>query len=66
MGDKGISCEAEGRDIVEMLSEIPDLWDVNCSDWDNDSITARYADEGFQEKYVSFVKQVTGKPVCSI
>lgn len=66
MGDKGISCEAEGRDIVEMLAELPDLWDVNCSDWDNDSITARFAEEGFQEPYVSFVKELTSKPVVGV
>ena len=66
MGDKGISCAAEGRDIVEMLAELPDLWDVNCSDWDNDSITARFADEGFQEPYVSFVKELTSKPVVGV
>jgi len=66
MGDKGLVHDEEGREIVALLAELPDLWDVNCSDWDNDSITARFAEEGFQEPYVSFVKSVTTKPVVGV
>jgi len=65
-GSEGISSEGEGRDLVEMLAEIPDLWDVNISDWSNDSATSRFAKEGFQEPYISFVKQVTGKPIVGV
>ena len=32
-----------------MLAELPDLWDVNISNWPNDSQTSRFAKEGFQE-----------------
>jgi len=44
----------------------PDLWDVNLSDWSNDSQTARFADEGYQEPYTAFVKSVTTKPVVGV
>ena len=40
--------------IVEILSELPDLWDVNISDWSMDSATSRFENEGFQEKYIKF------------
>ncbi len=66
MGSEGISCENEGRDVVEMLAELPDLWDVNISPWKNDSITSRFTGEGHQEPYISFVKKVTGKPVLGV
>ncbi len=66
MGPKGITSATEGREVVEMLAEMPDLWDVNVSDWPNDSVTARFGDEGGQEKYVSFVKQLTTKPVVGV
>lgn len=66
MGDQGLVAGEEGRDIVAMLAEIPDLWDVNCSDWKNDSITARFADEGFQEPFIEFVKGLTSKPVVGV
>lgn len=63
---KGITHEDEGREVVEMLAELPDLWDVNVSDWSNDSASSRFEDEGHQEKYVAFVKSVTSKPVVGV
>ncbi len=66
LGDKGMLAEREGQEVIEMLGELPDLWDVNCSDWDNDSITSRFAEEGFQEPYIKFVKQLTSKPVVGV
>lgn len=65
-GDAGITSTGEGRDVVEMLADIPDLWDVNVSDWDNDSMTSRFADEGFQDSHVAFVKKITNKPVVGV
>ncbi len=49
-----------------MLAELPDLWDVNISSWSNDSITSRFGEEGHQEKYISFVKGLTTKPVVGV
>ncbi|MEM7522317.1 MAG: FAD-dependent oxidoreductase [Pseudomonadota bacterium] len=66
MGEEGIQKDGEGRDLVEMLAEAPDLWDVNVSDWDNDSLTSRFGKSGFQDDYVSFVKSVTTKPVVGV
>ncbi|MEL6264334.1 MAG: FAD-dependent oxidoreductase [Pseudomonadota bacterium] len=66
MGADGLTSQGEGRDVVEMLAEIPDLWDVNVSDWENDSLTSRFGPSGFQDSYVSFVKQVTSKPVVGV
>ncbi len=66
MGADGISCEAEGRDFVEKFAEVPDLWDVNISDWENDSSTSRFSEMGSQEPFISFVKTVTSKPVVGV
>jgi len=66
MGDIGFTSEGEGRDLVEMLAEVPDLWDVNISAWENDSATSRFKSQGYQDDYVSFVKQVTTKPVVGV
>ncbi|MEM7115782.1 MAG: FAD-dependent oxidoreductase [Chloroflexota bacterium] len=65
-GDEGITSDGEGYDIVAMLAELPDLWDVNISDWDNDSLTSRFGKEGHQEPYVNFVKKLTTKPVVGV
>ena len=66
MGPAGMQHDAEGREVIEALAEEPDLWDVNLSDWSNDSQTARFAGEGFQDSYTAFVKSVTSKPVVGV
>ncbi|MDH3537373.1 MAG: FAD-dependent oxidoreductase, partial [Gammaproteobacteria bacterium] len=67
MGADGMQADGESRDIVGMLAEIPDLWDVNISDWSNDSSTARFEPvEGYQEPYTAFVKSMTSKPVVGV
>ena len=66
-GDDGMQAFEEGRAVVEMLAELPDLWDVNVSDWSNDSATSRFMpNEGYQTPYIEFVKQVTTKPVVAV
>jgi dimethylamine/trimethylamine dehydrogenase len=66
LGEAGITYQGEGYDVVAMLAELPDLWDVNISGWNNDSATSRFAEEGHQEKYISFVKKLTTKPVVGV
>jgi dimethylamine/trimethylamine dehydrogenase len=66
-GKDGMQFFEEGRAVVEMLAEIPDLWDVNVSDWANDSQTSRFEpNEGYQIPYVEFVKSITTKPVVGV
>lgn len=66
LGNSGISCDDEGRDVVEMLADVPDLWDVNVSEWPNDSTTSRFSEQGSQQPYTEFVKRVTSKPVVGV
>jgi dimethylamine/trimethylamine dehydrogenase len=66
LGPEGVTAEEEGREIIAMLAELPDLWDVNLSYVDNDSQTARFSGEGFQERYVAMVKGLTTKPVVGV
>ncbi|HET9912731.1 MAG TPA: FAD-dependent oxidoreductase, partial [Anaerolineales bacterium] len=66
IGEEGLTHQGEAHDVVAMLAELPDLWDVNISGWSNDSATSRFTKEGHQEKYISFVKQLTTKPVVGV
>ncbi len=67
MGPDGMQAREEGRAVVELLAELPDLWDVNVSDWSNDSATTRCEpNDGYQIPYIEFVKQVTSKPVVAV
>ena len=66
-GPDGMQAAEEGRAVVELLSDLPDLWDVNVSGWENDSMTTRFQlQDGYQNEALSFVKQVTGKPVVGV
>lgn len=67
LGAGGMQAEEEGREIVELLAGLPDLWDVNVSAWPNDTISSRFEpDEGAQVKYMSFVRQLTDRPVVGV
>ena len=66
LGAEGLQHDHEARDIIEALAEEPDLWDVNLSDWSNDSQSARFSEEGYQDSYTAFVKSVTTKPVVGV
>ena len=65
-GEDGISMDSEGREVIEMMAELPDLWDVNVADFANDARTSRYVEEAAQEPYIAFVKSLTSKPVVGV
>ena len=61
-----MEAKTEGAEIIHLLGELPDLWDLNISDWANDSQTSRFTTEGYQENYIRFMKQLTSKPVVGV
>jgi dimethylamine/trimethylamine dehydrogenase len=66
LGEDGVSVDGEAREIVHMLADLPDLWDVNVSAWHYDSAPSRFAGEGSQEPFIDWVKRVTTKPVVGV
>lgn len=63
-GPAAITVE-DGRAVIEMLAEAPDLWDVNVGGPD-DMLTSRFRKEGWQEPGIGFVKRMTSKPVVGV
>ena len=55
----------DGRAVVEMLADLPDLWDVNAGGV-ADMLGSRFRKEGWEEPHIAFVKQVTNKPVVGV
>ena len=51
------SGEAISRRCSVLVGELPDLWDFQVGEWENDSVTSRFAEEGAQEAYVHGLKQ---------
>ena len=62
----GVIDNDEQRDMLEMLSDLPDLWDINITDYSKEMGSSRYIKEAALEDYVSFVKKITDKPVVSV
>jgi dimethylamine/trimethylamine dehydrogenase len=65
IGPEGLHRE-EAHDMIGLLAELPDLWDITLSDWSNDSETSRFGEEGAQEPFVAGIKQLTSKPVVGV
>ncbi|MDP7516391.1 MAG: FAD-dependent oxidoreductase [Arenicellales bacterium] len=64
--EQAMTYDGEAREVVEMLAELPDLWDVNIAGWPADSQTSRFSEEGYQLEFTDFVKSVTTKPVVGV
>ncbi len=56
----------ESREILHILGELPDLWDININDYSLEMGTSRFVKQGALEPYLSFVKTVTSKPVVGV
>jgi dimethylamine/trimethylamine dehydrogenase len=64
--DENSLLTAERRDRLEMLAELPDLWDININDYYQEMGVSRFIDEGSLEEHMAFVKTVTTKPVVTV
>jgi dimethylamine/trimethylamine dehydrogenase len=56
----------EHREMLEMLAELPDLWDINIKDYSYEMGVSRFVKEGSLEAYMSYVKSITTKPVVTV
>jgi dimethylamine/trimethylamine dehydrogenase len=57
---------SEPREMIEMLGELPDLWDIVVHDYSYEMGTSRFVPEAGLEQTMSWVKSVTSKPVVSV
>jgi dimethylamine/trimethylamine dehydrogenase len=64
-GDAGLT-RAEVEDMIGLMAEVPDLWDVTLAGWENDSRTSRFAEEGHEEAFTRGVKRLTTRPVVGV
>ena len=65
LGDRGID-RGEIETVLGILGELPDVWDFMVGEWDFDSLTSRFAEEGAQEEYVRGLRALTSKPVVGV
>ncbi len=65
-GDDNDQDTAEPREMLELLADLPDLWDVTVHDYSYEMGTSRFVPEAGLEETMSWVKSVTDKPVVSV
>jgi len=58
--------ESEAHEVVALLADVPDLWDVKLDSSPTDCAPSRFAAEGSHEPIIDFVKKVTRKPVVGV
>ncbi|MGB5707152.1 MAG: FAD-dependent oxidoreductase [Arenicellales bacterium] len=56
----------EHREMLALLAEHPDLWDINIKDYSLEMGVSRFVKEGSLEAYMSYVKSITTKPVVTV
>ena len=65
-GKPGTDAPSEAHEVVTLLGDIPDLWDVKMDSSPTDCAPSRFSPEGSHEPIINFVKQLTKKPVVGV
>ena len=65
-GDDDDQDTEEPREMLELMSDLPDLWDITVHDYSYEMGTSRFTEEAGLEATMSWVKSVTDKPVVSV
>jgi dimethylamine/trimethylamine dehydrogenase len=65
LGEGGLE-RPEVEEVLGLVGELPDVWDFQVGEWDFDSVTSRFAEEGWQEPFVKGLKALTSKPVVGV
>jgi dimethylamine/trimethylamine dehydrogenase len=65
-GRKSEVAASEAHEVVTLLADIPDLWDVKMDSSPTDCAPSRFSPEGSHEPVIDFVKKLTGKPVVGV
>ncbi len=62
----GENAASEAHEVVALLADVPDLWDVKMDSSPTDCAPSRFSPEGSHEPIIDFVKRVTKKPVVGV
>ncbi|HEX4388546.1 MAG TPA: FAD-dependent oxidoreductase, partial [Steroidobacteraceae bacterium] len=57
---------SEAHEVVALLGDLPDLWDVKLDSSPTDCSPSRFSAEGSHEGIIDFVKKLTRRPVVGV
>ncbi|MDX1554786.1 MAG: NAD(P)-binding protein, partial [Xanthomonadales bacterium] len=58
--------ESQGHEVVALLADLPDLWDVKMDSSPTDCGASRFRPEASHEATIDFVKRMTDRPVVGV
>jgi dimethylamine/trimethylamine dehydrogenase len=62
----GTGAPSEAHEVVSLLKDLPDLWDVKMDSSPSDCGPSRFSPEGSHEPVIDFVKKITTRPVVGV
>ncbi|MDC1455635.1 FAD-dependent oxidoreductase [Amylibacter sp.] len=65
-GGDGNPIPGETEEILGLLGEFPDLWDININDYSLEMGLSRFTKEASLTPYVKGIKELTSKPVVTV
>ena len=65
-GGDGNPIPGETEEILGLLGEFPDLWDININDYSLEMGLSRFTKEASLAPYVKGIKELTSKPVVTV
>jgi dimethylamine/trimethylamine dehydrogenase len=65
-GKPGRNAPSEAHEVISLLADAPDLFDVKMDSSPTDCAPSRFAPEGSHEPVIDFVKKLTAKPVVGV
>jgi dimethylamine/trimethylamine dehydrogenase len=65
-GRRSERAQSEAHEVVELLADVPDLWDVKMDSSPTDCAPSRFTPEGSHEPVIDFVKRLTTRPVVGV
>jgi dimethylamine/trimethylamine dehydrogenase len=65
-GRPGRNGESEAHEVISLLADCPDLFDVKMDSSPTDCSASRFTGEGSHEPVIDFVKRLTKKPVVGV
>ncbi len=65
IGERGFVRDDMGE-LMELIGELPDVWDFMVGAWSDDSVTSRFGPENEREELLRGLKGLTSKPVTGV
>lgn len=65
-GRPGQNLASEAHEVIALLADVPDLFDVKMDSSPTDCSASRFTGEGSHEPVIDFVKTLTDKPVVGV